>query len=394
MKRVTDARRSALVYVLALAWATSSLVGCSDDRASDASVGGAATGAGGSAGAGQGTGASGSGAATASSSGAGGEAPLEELHLVGRFDESDAAGPRFTWPGTSIGTRLAGTAIDVELDGAAGTFFQVVVDGEPTTVFETSGGPATYAVASGLPAGEHDVQIYRRTEGFTGVVQFKGFVPARGGSVVPSPSPHAHRIEFIGDSITCGYGVEGPNAACNFTTATESAYPTYAAIAARNTSAAAHLIAYSGKGVFQNYGGDQNEPMPELYPRTLTDDPSKPWDFSKWVAEAVVINLGTNDFSAALEHDQFVGAYVELLATVRASHPDAMVFAVSWAHWGSDKEQWVLDALAQSGDANTRHVGFSIDAEDGFGCDYHPSAATHAKLGELLTAALEAELGW
>jgi hypothetical protein len=370
-------------------------LGCSDDEPGasdgDGHGHGGATGSGAAGSGGNGSGASGGSGATG---GDGGQPPVvEDTHLSGRFDQSDAAGPRSTWSGTSIGTRISGTGVEVELAGDGGVFFEVLVDGASVGSFETNGGLATYPLADGLPDGEHDVTLYRRTEGWTGVVQFRSFTPAAGGSIVPSPSPFAHRLELIGDSITCGYGVLGPNGDCDFTTDTESAYETYAAIAARNTSADAHLVAYSGKGVFQNYGGDKNELMPELWLRTLTGDPT-PWDFASWTADAVVINLGTNDFSAALDAGDFVPAYVGLLGAVRERYPQATIFAVTWEHWGADKVQWVADAVAESGDGSTEIVPFHIEQSEGFGCDYHPSVATHARLGAELTAVLQTKLGW
>jgi hypothetical protein len=277
--------------------------------------------------------------------------------------------------------------------GADGVFFQIVVDGMPTGTFVTSGGDGTYELASGLPRGIHDVEIHRRNEGFFGNSQFIEFV-AVDGTLVESPSPYAHRMEFIGDSITCGYGIEGPDEFCNFTGDTESAYTTYAAIASRNVGAAAHLVACSGKGVFQNYGGDTNEPMPAIYDRTLTSDAMPVWDFQSFVPEAVVINLGTNDFSAPIQESDFVGAYVDLLTTVRGHYPMAAIFCVTWEHWGAQNQGYVSSAVTQFADANVHEVEFTIEAADGWGCDYHPSLATHAKLGALLTTELERTLGW
>lgn len=327
--------------------------------------------------------------------GDGGAPPVTALeHLVGRFDESDPAGPTATWSGTSYLTRIDGTDLSIDLEGPAGVFFQVVVDGAPTEVFQTEAGASPYVVASGLPAGTHDVLVYRRVEGFFGAVQFRGFVPGNGTTQVESASPYVHRVEFIGDSITCGYGVEGPNESCNFSGDTESAYETYAAIASRNVGAAAHLVAYSGKGVFQNYGGDPNEPMPVLYERTLTDDSGPTWDFGKFTPEAVVINLGTNDFSAPVAEADFVGAYVDLLGTVRGHYPNAAIFCVTWQHWGAENQGYVLSAIDQFADSNVHSVEFSIDPNDGWGCDYHPSLVTHQKLGQVLTTAFEQTLGW
>jgi hypothetical protein len=358
------------------------LAGCGDEAQDASAGGGGSTTQSASSGAGAGGG----------SGGAGGVPELALVHEVGRFDRSDARGPRSTWSGSSFRTRLDGTSISVELDGAADIHFQVVVDGTPTTVFVTSGGESEYPLASDLPAGEHDIEIYRRNEGYFGAAQFLAFVPGRGGALVETPSPYRRRLEFIGDSLTCGYGIEG-RAPCGFTAETESAYSTYAAITARNVEAAAHLIAFSGKGVFQNFGGDQNEVMPELYLRTLTDDPA-PWDFSTFVPDAVVINLGTNDFSADIEGDDFIGAYRDLITTVRGNYAAAAIFCVTWQSWGGTNQSYVESAVRESGDPNVHVVEFVTDPDDGQGCDGHTNVASNAKLGADLTAALQETLGW
>jgi len=54
----------------------------------------------------------------------------------------------------------------------------------------------------------------------------------------------------------------------------------------------------------------------------------------------------------------------------------------------------VADAVAQSGDGSTEIVPFHIEESEGFGCDYHPSTATHARLGQQLTEVLQTTLGW
>ncbi|MEZ4307028.1 MAG: hypothetical protein R3F14_03135 [Polyangiaceae bacterium] len=64
---------------------------------------------------------------------------------------------------------------------------------------------------------------------------------------------------------------------------------------------------------------------------------------------------------------------------------------MTWAHWGASKG-WVQTAMSQTGDPNLRHIGFSIDPADGYGCDYHTNLVTNAKLGDVLTKALRDEL--
>ncbi len=336
----------------------------------------------------------GTGGATTGGGGTGGTVMKSAYHLVGRFDESDPARPKASWSGTTYRTRISGSSLSVSLGGASGVIFQIEIDGQSTGTFKTSGGDQTYEIASGLAAGEHEVVLVRRNEGYFGSVAFLGFEPGAGASLVETAWPYAHRLELIGDSLTAGYGIEGADANCNFSAATESFYGTYGAIAGRDLKAAVHGIAYSGKGVFQNYAGDKNEMMPELWHRTITSDAGSQWDWSKFTPEAVVVNLGTNDFSAAIAESDFEGAYAALLGDVRQTYPSAMIFCVTWAHWGASKEGWVQKAMTMTGDANLRHVGFSIDPADGLGCDYHTNLVTNGKLGALLTKALQDELGW
>src|SRR5690606_26161583 len=79
-----------------------------------------------------------------------------------------------------------------------------------------------------------------------------------------------------------------------------------------------------------NYGDEPtscSEPMPDFIGRTLPARADSAWDFSRYQPHAVVINLGTNDLSTAVDpsEEEFVAAYVELLERVRAAYPDALI---------------------------------------------------------------------
>ena len=325
------------------------------------------------------------------SAGTGGSEPMADIHYAGRFDETDPDGPRFTWPGTAITTRFEGTGIDVAMkDG--GNDFEVVLDGvkgEPVHI----DGDVTVTLASGLPAGTHDLILFRRTESFVGVSQFKGFtVPD--GQIVPSPSPFAHSIEFIGDSITCGYGVEG-TAPCNFTSGTETAYKSYAGVAANTLNAEGRYIAWSGKGVYQNCCGDTSATMRDLYGRTLAGDENSQWDFSKWAPEAVVVYLGTNDHNGgAMPPGAFAEAYADLLSTVQGHYPAASFFCVAGPLLGDLGTQDVEDGIAAWGHECTL-VSFDYPQQgQGSGCNGHPSEAADVTYGAVLADAIQTKLGW
>ena len=114
-------------------------------------------------------------------------------------------------------------------------------------------------------------------------------------------------IEFVGDSITCGYGVDDLDANHHFSTTTEDATKTYAYKTAEKLGADYSLISFSGYGIISGYSGDGNQKPEQLVPTfydkmgnssgTYLGDfvaQETPWDFSKRQPDVVVINLGTN----------------------------------------------------------------------------------------------------
>ncbi len=325
--------------------------------------------------------------------------PIEAVHFIGRFDRTDPAAPRFAWPGTGILARVRGTRIDVRLKDPGGeNRFAVVVDGKAPTVIKTGPAAESYAIATGLPDGEHDVAIYKRTETEFGTVQFLGFVQP----LVDTPSPYARKIEFVGDSITTGYGID-IEADFNCDVATdEDAYASYASIASRAAKAASSLVAWEGRGMYRNFDGSMDGLMPQLWPRTLGDQASSKWDFSSWIADVVVVHLGTNDWVAGDPGQPFSDAYAAFLGQVRSRYPNAWVLcALSPMLSGSDRDgarqriNGVVNAVKSRGDAKVAFVEFAQQIDtDGNGCAGHPSDVTHRKMADVLAAALRSTIGW
>ncbi|MFO7177790.1 MAG: SGNH/GDSL hydrolase family protein [Pseudomonadota bacterium] len=339
----------------------------------------------------------------ASEGGASG-APSEEpgVRFVGRVDTTDPSAARFAWSGTGVVARFSGTSVGVRLEG--GQQYTVVIDGTVRPKLVPSNGLTQ--VAMGLAAGEHTVELYRRTEAHLGESRFLGFDFGDGQLLPPPPAP-ARRIEVIGDSITCGYGNEGADMSCPFSPDTENHYLTYAAISARTLGAELSTVCWSGKGVVCNYGDDASscmDPMPGYYDRTLPQQAASTWDFSRFQPHAVVINLGTNDFSTAQDPtpSQFENAYVAFLEHVREKNPDAWILCtVGPLLNGADLDtarSSIENAVArrtQAGDAKVKAFTLSpTDPADGYGCDYHPNLTTHQKMAAALTAELEKTLGW
>ncbi|HEX3849925.1 MAG TPA: SGNH/GDSL hydrolase family protein [Polyangiaceae bacterium] len=318
--------------------------------------------------------------------------------LIGRFDESNPTAPVFAWSGAAIAVRFAGTAIGVTLGDAGHNVFEVVLDGAHTQL-STEPGTKKYSLGSGLRDGPHDLLLYRRSEALLGETTFNGFDLAP-NAYLPTEAPATRRLEVIGDSISAGYGNEG-TFPCQFAASNENHYLSYAALSARGLRAELHTAAWSGIGMRRSHG--DLRAMPELYSRTLPERATSQWDFSKYVPDAVIINLGTNDFAQGDPGVAFQTTYTQFVRQLRGYYPGARFFlAVGPMLEDADYAlassylRGVVAARAAAGDKNLTVLEFGIQdrAADGLGCDYHPSLKTHQKMADKMTAALRADLAW
>ncbi|HYP77900.1 MAG TPA: SGNH/GDSL hydrolase family protein [Polyangiaceae bacterium] len=339
----------------------------------------------------------GQGGSAGSSAGAGGASTTPAIHYVGRVDTSGSTA-RFAWSGTGAVVRFNGTSASVNLGG--GQEYTVVVDGTVGPKLTATDG--VNSLAKGLTAGEHTVELYRRTEASQGESEIRGFDFA--GGTLLAPPPVTRRLEFIGDSITCGYGNEGASASCGFTPQTENHYLSYAALTARELKAELSTIAWSGKGVVCNYGDDATscmDPLPTYYDRILPNRADSTWDYARFQADAVVINLGTNDLSTNSDPDQatFEAAYKKLLERVRHNYPNAHILCTNGPMLsGTDLvnvRKYLQNAVTALADPKISTFEVPTqDGSDGFGCDSHPSLERHKKVAATVTAALKTALGW
>jgi hypothetical protein len=115
--------------------------------------------------------------ATIGNGGAAGAGPAAEpfARIVGRTVQS-ASGERFAWPGVHFIARFEGSSASIVLrDGSNQNRFTVVVDDGAPTVFTTSAGQESYALASDLSPGTHEVVVWRNTDSYEGTTEFGGF---------------------------------------------------------------------------------------------------------------------------------------------------------------------------------------------------------------------------
>jgi lysophospholipase L1-like esterase len=322
------------------------------------------------------------------------------VRWVGRVDVSSPGRVRFSWSGAGFVADFSGTGLGVILDGSTRLVFQAVVDGARSPVFTATPGAKTYALASNLAKGPHTVELYRQTEGQNGDSEISLFT-VYDGALSHAPASPGRSLEVVGDSLSCGYGDLGKDETCSYSIETQSHWDSYGAVAARLVGADVATIAVSGRGVYMNYDGTTTMPVPAYYDRTLASSATPEWAFPM-EPDAVIVNLGTNDFAKGRDPGAAFGnAYEQFIARLRTLHPNAYILCAvgpMLSDPGLSKVKAalgvVVDARRKTGDSKIEMLEFPPQTQSDFGCDFHPKVDKHRRMGEQLAAVLESKLGW
>ncbi|MCQ2596457.1 MAG: GDSL-type esterase/lipase family protein [Treponema sp.] len=255
--------------------------------------------------------------------------------------------------------------------------------------------------------GKHEIRIVKLSETGNSVFGIKN-ISVDDGKIISPVEDKKLKIEFVGDSITCGYGVDDENRNHHFSTQTEDATKTYAYKTAANLNADYSMVSCSGWGIISGYSGDglikDKQVMKMAYDKTgFTYNgfgkksymgQRLPWDFSTWQPDIVVINLGTNDASytkrMADRCKAYEEGYVEFLKMVRANNPEAQIVCILGL-MGSDLFLNIQNAVktysAETGDEKVTCV--KIPQTSVYAADWHPAEKGHENAANVLTDALQ-----
>lgn len=324
---------------------------------------------------------------------------------MGRVSFKDPLSPCFTYPGVEVRAVFEGTSLSVKMKPNSGYFMVGIDDKEPfkIAVLEND---SIIELAKGLPDTQHEVKIMLVYEGFQRRPEFRGFIVDPGKGLPVAPTLPERKIEFIGNSITCGYGTEVNDASAPFKDETENHYYTYAAITARAFDAQSLVVARSGIGIYRNFNGPKTgspDCMPAMYNQTLFQDTTELWDFKKYTPDLVCINLGTNDVSTKPYDTKLLEqGYRNFLQTVRRNYPGAKIILLSGCMLNGKALKDVQTALNNVA-AEARAAGddavyrFDLSPQDGslgYGASYHPSKAQQLKGARELIPFVQQITGW
>ncbi|MDQ8201836.1 SGNH/GDSL hydrolase family protein [Pelagicoccus sp. SDUM812003] len=326
-----------------------------------------------------------------------------KIEYSGRWEVDDEGRVLVGYSGARARLRFEGTSLTVLIDDDSGeNYAQAWVDGERQPKFRLDSEDGRYLIAEGLAPGEHTVEIMRITECFLGLTRFGGFLLPAGGEALEWGSQNDRKIEFIGDSITCGYGVEVDDPSEPFKASTENFSLGYSGLTARALDADFLVVSRSGIGMVRNYDGPREgseNTMPDVYPNTFYLNDRYQWDFERFVPDVVCINLGTNDFSTTgVDAERFVSSYVDFAAKVLERYDDAQLVVLQGPMNNHPELRAALESvLAKITPIAPDRISFlelSAQGSVGFGASYHPNRAQSRINAAELTAFLSDLMGW
>ncbi|MCK6601592.1 MAG: GDSL-type esterase/lipase family protein [Bacteroidetes bacterium] len=329
----------------------------------------------------------------------------------GRIDFSDPEAPRLSSSASGVRFRFEGKKVEVHLqdqfqNGSDFNYLAVELDGVYQGRFPTEKGKTVYLLADDLAAGSHTLVLAKATEAQNGWVEFRGVTCDR---LLSPPAEPKRKIELIGNSITCGMGVETADIPCGSANWFDqhNAFLAYGPVLARRLDAGVLLSSVSGIGVYRNWNSD-GPVMPEVYGNLYLDgNASKKWDSGRFQADLVTVCLGTNDFSdgdgktarAPLDSSRFVSAYIRFLKTLRETHPGSRILLLSSPMVNGDRSRqlvrWlevILSERQKSGESSlflfTWSTGYSG------GCTTHPDRDDHRRMADELEPVIRSIMGW
>ena len=349
---------------------------------------------------------------------------VENVKLVGRsllvenvrWVALSGAGAAFRFQGKQLAITIHGsnnaTAPDNDTCYAR---FAILVNGERMVDDIMDTAKKCYQVIDKEEVQEAEVQIIKLSESAMSAI---GIAPLTcdEDAVISPIARKLHTIEFIGDSITCGYGTDDMDLSHTFSTQTEDVTKAYAYKTAQLLEADYSLFSCSGYGIISGYTPDPEirgavELIPPYYESQCfcRDDfgsagspENIPWDFSKYQPQVVVINLGTNDDSFCQDtewkREEYRQKYVEFLKVVRKNNPVAEIFCVLGLMGDRLYDKVCLareDYVKQTDDIHIHTIHIPDQSTVGGNViDYHPTPQAHTMASEVVAAAIKAQMGW
>ncbi len=236
---------------------------------------------------------------------------IEYLKIHGRTTYNNAVLPLFV-NGSAVEVNVSGSELWIEVD----VDYEIY---EPWVYIEING---CFMARQMLAKGSYELCLFRGMDPeVTKNVRFirelqpmrsddvshlyvKGFKTDGAFSKVPD---YKYKLEFIGDSITSGEGTYGAVPDTDWIPMYMSNSHTYTRFLADMMNAEIRNISNGGYGVASGYDNNPESVIPLYYEQVcgickgeqnISLGAHNEYDFTSWIPDAIIVNLGTNDGSS------------------------------------------------------------------------------------------------
>ena len=311
----------------------------------------------------------------------------ENIRLIGRAYFCDG--------GLACDHSASGFELCARIDGellltassSGDTYYSVFVDGERIDKrFHVDSSMQTVRIAEFNDGKAHKVKVLKQSESAWSssvIVSLE-----LDGEILEAPAERGLLFEFLGDSLTTGYGnlgVKGEeNEQGGNTPHKEDATKTYAFLTAEEFDADCTIVAWSGVGLDTGW---THAPFTDYYKAaSFHRDTVKQYEFGR-APDLLVIHLGANDSTNdKTQRESFVKKGIDLINYIFDGYRRRM--PVIWLYDPDEGvPSYIADVLEHFGGESAGFFALELEwqSTDAYwGASGHPSALAHEYHAELL----------
>jgi len=322
------------------------------------------------------------------------------FQYTGRIDFTNPLLPRFWAPGVYIQVRFKGPYCEIQINdeelwGRSHNYIEIVIDNKKPLRIQTTAKQNSIVIARDLSKGEHTITICKNTESNIGFLEFAGMKCE--ALLAPQTEP-VRKIEFIGNSITCGTGIDQSIIPCHKGEWHDqhNAYLSYGPTTARALKARWQLTAVSGIGLIHSCC-NMTMTMPEVFDKVDLRTNSIPWNFKNYQPDVLTICLGQND--GIQDSAKFSSAYIKFIGQLRKYYPGTNIICLNSPMADAALTivlkkyiSGVVQYVNRRGDKKVHSYFFSKRYYRG--CDTHPDLSEHEQIASELTAFIKKLRKW
>lgn len=346
----------------------------------------------------------------------------KHIRYTGRTKTTETA-TQLCYSGSSVEFTIIGktamvTFEDLGMGGAQHiNYIEVEINGKPDSTIQLQTSKKEYDLSNLLKADTNAIKLIKRTEASVGKINFYG-LKIKTNDYLTENKVYNHKILWIGNSLTCGYGneisIEPPpkgNPSTGFHAKNENNYFSWSSITARKFNAETHQVCYSGKGIYRNFDDSRTSTLPQLFNHTFPDDQLQKWNHDRFQPDLIIINLSTNDFGPEMSEKEnlcdsslFVSTYISFVNELLLDYPHSKII-LTIGNALNDLWPAGLNRLSRARSyikttanncSNQNRVGtFELTIQKApYGEDWHPTIKTHSEMSNQIAIFIKTTMNW